>query len=77
MSKCRYCCDYQTSKDIIYKQMPIFLGQKMNITLDLMRNQLGLYIISSFNGMETSDGISLRTKVNYCPMCGRKLESEG
>lgn len=76
MNKCKYCCDFSSAKYIIRKSIPLCLGTKMDISLDINENQLDIYLCNSYQRMEASDGMVLKSKINFCPMCGRKLESE-
>ena len=76
MSKCKYCCDFFDAKYILRKSIPLCLGTKLNVSVDINCDELNVYMHNSFEGTDASEGKSFGTKINYCPMCGRKLESE-
>lgn len=76
MNKCGYCCDFSETESIINKSIPLCWGTRLNISIGVNNDKLNVYMYKTFEKVEASDGKVLEKKINFCPMCGRKLEME-
>lgn len=76
MNECKYCLmnedgNYDDVKDLIYKEYDGLCSFKIGMYLGGDGKQAEIHCVSFLNDeLLTSDIVS----VNYCPMCGRKLD---
>lgn len=66
MNGCEYCRDDYASKPIYHVDGPI---QRMDSSVWVVDDQIEIDLWGSGN-------IYVIIKINYCPMCGRKLTDE-
>lgn len=81
---CEYCSeehrDYR--EEIAYFSIPLFSKEyidnallNFSIRIDDQDN-LEMYAFASLDHIAGDDGKEFKKKINYCPICGRKLESD-
>lgn len=75
MKECEYCNKKKSFKEETNKQL-IFKALKNNVDviLEIDKNKLCLWVDNpEYYGTDFKSDCIVNKKINYCPMCGRKL----
>lgn len=73
MKKCKYCDDNECEE--IYSDIKLGSKKDCNVGIDIYIQQNNLYVESSADTYEPSYN-EAKVEINYCPMCGRKLNNK-
>ena len=70
-----HCCSVYSEGYVLSKSTPLLLGIDLDVAVSISDDLLYVAVGLTKENEPLSNYEGFSTLINYCPMCGRKLES--